>query len=63
MDEQSIHLFFNTVTVFVSVQFIAISDFFVACEIEKFWLFLETPLTFHQVITISTQLNFISYKQ
>ena len=35
------HLFFNIITAFVTVQLIAISDFFNACKIEEFWMFLQ----------------------
>jgi len=59
----SIHLFFNIITAFVNAQPIAISEFFDSCKIEKFWLLLQPLVTWHQVITISTQLNFISDKQ
>jgi len=31
-----IHLLFNIITIFVDVKFIAISDFFDDCKIEKF---------------------------
>ena len=37
----SIRLFFNTITAFVNAQFIAILEFFDACKIEKFCLFLQ----------------------
>ena len=42
MDEHlSIHLFPNIIASFISAQFITNSEFFDACEIEKFWLFLQ----------------------
>jgi len=40
----SIHLFFNVITVFVNAQFIALSKFLNACEIEEFSV-LTAPST------------------
>ena len=57
------HIFFNIITGIVRAQCVAISEFFDACKIVKFWLLLQTLLTWHQVITISSQLNIISDKQ
>ena len=37
----SIHLFFNVITAFVNAEFVALSKFLNACEIEKFWLLLQ----------------------
>ena len=37
----SIHLFFNVITAFVNAQFIALSKFLNACQIEEFWLLLQ----------------------
>jgi len=38
----SIHLFFNVIIAFVNAQFIALSKFLNACEIEEFWLLLQS---------------------
>jgi len=35
-ETDEIHLFFNIITIFVNVKFIAISEFFDDCKIEKF---------------------------
>ena len=34
-------IFFNVITAFVNAQFIALSKFLNACEIEEFWLLLQ----------------------
>jgi len=58
----SMHLCFNSnIIACVNAQCTVILEFFVACQIDKFWLFMITThdwAGWHQMITILIQLSF-----